>query len=110
MRQKTVYIPEGEKKTWTDAQLVTFMCEVDGLVSTHMEECKAEVRERVGITGGKLVWKEHHVSVSKQGQPRDAVSWQKLAEHLLAEREDREELIARFSERKPPQAQRITIK
>lgn len=110
IRQKTIYIPDGDKATWTDAQLVTFMCEIDGIVSTHMNDCKAEARARVGADGGKLVYKEHHVSVAKLGKAKDSVLWQALAMALLEQVEDKDAWIAKFSKRGEPQAQRVTIK
>lgn len=110
IRQKTLFIPDTEKALWTDAQLVTFMCELSSLTAAHMDDCKAEARKRVGLEGGKLICKDRLVNVGKQGQATDSIDWKALAQLLLTEREDRDELVQRFTTRKPPQAQRVTMK
>ena len=111
--QITIKFPDGEKSTWTDKQLVSFMSTVQGLVTAHMDACKAACRERVGVDGGKLTdGKAASVTVAKQASAKDVVDFAAMGKALLAQLDEdtQNEVKERFTVRKNPPLQAVNIK
>ena len=89
------------------------MSTVQGLVTAHMDACKAACRERVGADGGKLTdGKASSVTVAKQATAKEVLDFAAMGKALFAQldTEQQDNLKERFTVRKNPPLQAVNIK